>query len=150
MADMGTMQIDSTRIPAEKPARAWGPKLFTTDCTSIMPMEMMDCCRMEGSAIFVISESSFLSKRAVFPQSRFRSTYRNTRKDSTAEMPWAIKVAQATPATPIWKYFTKMKSSPMLKREENIRKHKGILDFPRALNMEETTLYMNRKGSPRK
>ena len=74
MAAIGTTHMDSTRIPAENPARAWGPKPFTTDCTSIMPMEMMDCWRMEGRAIFVMSASSFLSKARVFPQSSFFRT----------------------------------------------------------------------------
>ena len=57
-AAMGTMQMDSTRIAAENPANASEPKLFTTDCTSIMPMETVDCCKMEGRAIRVICSSS--------------------------------------------------------------------------------------------
>ena len=50
--------MDSTRIAAENPANASEPKLFITDCTSIMPMETVDCCKMEGRAIRVICSSS--------------------------------------------------------------------------------------------
>ena len=55
---MGTMQRLSTRIPAEKPASIWGPKLLTTDCTSIIPMETVDCWKMDGRATRHMEESS--------------------------------------------------------------------------------------------
>ena len=45
MEDIGTQQSDSIRIAAEKPARIWVPKPFTTDWTSIWPIETVDCCK---------------------------------------------------------------------------------------------------------
>ena len=58
MAAMGTTQILSTRIPAENPASISVPKLLTTDWTSIIPMDTVDCWRMDGSAIRVILKNS--------------------------------------------------------------------------------------------
>jgi len=149
-AVIGTMQMDSTRIAAENPASASEPKLFTTDCTSIIPMETVDCWRIEGRAIRVIPSSSERLNTPGFSQGKRRSSHSSTPKESTAEIPCAISVAHAAPATPISKRVTKTISSATLNTEEKIRKYKGILDFPRALNMDENTLYRNKKGSPRK
>lgn len=63
MAAMGTTQMLSMRMAAEYPASISEPKLFTTDCTSIMPMETVDCCRMEGRAMRAMRRSSALSKQ---------------------------------------------------------------------------------------
>ncbi len=115
-----------------------------------MPMDTMDCWRMEGRAIRVMSHISPKEKRLVGPQLKFFRTRRNTTKDRRAESPWAIRVAQAAPATPRPNRPTITRSRAMLNSEEKIRKQRGILDFPSALNIEEITLYINRKGSPKK
>ncbi len=125
IAVIGTTQMLSIRIAAEKPASIFGPKLFTTDCTSIMPMETVDCCKIEGSAIRDMSFSSsqlktfgfgFFPSFVRFPVDSpassgasspvLSSVYldkvrRNRKRETTAEIPCAIRVAQATPATPI-------------------------------------------------
>ena len=67
-----------------------------------------------------------------------------------AEIPWAMSVAQATPATPRCQCVTRIQSSQTLKTDEKIRKYRGTRDLPRALNMADRTEYMKRKGSPRK
>ena len=54
MPAMGTTQMDSTRMAAEKPARASVPKPFTTDWTSIIPIDTVDCCKIDGKATFAI------------------------------------------------------------------------------------------------
>ena len=56
-----------------------------------------------------------------------------TSRDATAHIPWAISVAQATPATPMLNWITKSKSSTILVRLEIIRKIKGVLLSPWAL-----------------
>ena len=61
VAIMGTTQMDSMRLPAEYPASAAEPNPLTTDCTSSIPMETMDCCRMDGTAILVPEPSMALS-----------------------------------------------------------------------------------------
>ena len=150
MADIGTTQMDSIRMAAEKPASASEPKPLTTDCTSIIPMDTVDCWRIDGIAIRVISDSSIVSNSVFcFPSRSFRFLIR-TAKERTAEIPCAIKVAQATPATPISIFVTMIISRTTLNTEENIRKYSGILDFPSALNIAESTLYIKRKGSPKK
>ena len=150
IATMGTIQIDSIRIPAEKPASASAPKLFTTDCTSIIPIDTVDCCKMDGRAIFVMgSSSSFAKMPSAFP-SIVWSSFKRMVKEPTTDTPCAIRVAQATPATSRWKFATKIQSRTMLNTEEKIRKYNGIRDFPSALNMEDSTLYINRNGRPRK
>ena len=115
-----------------------------------MPMETVDCCKMEGRAIFAMGSSSLTAKIPADGHAMPRSSPSRTPKDSIAEIPWAISVAQATPVTPMESRVTKYQSSPMLNREENIRNPKGILDFPNALNIEDRILYINRKGRPAK
>ena len=93
MAAMGTTQRDSIRMPAENPARICVPKPFTTDWTSIIPIETVDCWRMDGNAMRDMEENSaLLNQVSAFPSNR-RSVCRKIRKEQTAEMPWAIKVA---------------------------------------------------------
>lgn len=41
-------------------------------------------------------------------------------------------------------------SRATLSTEEKISKYRGMRERPRALNMEDSTLYMNRKGKPKK
>ena len=64
---MGTMQMDSILVPAEYPASTEEPKPFTTDCTSSMPMDTMDCCTMEGIAIRTMEARIPVSYFAIFP-----------------------------------------------------------------------------------
>ena len=66
------------------------------------------------------------------------------------EIPWAITVAMATPSTPIPMEVTEMISSTTFSREEKISRNRGVLESPMALNTDASTLYINRKGIPRK
>ena len=147
---MGTMQSASMRMAAEKPASASEPKLLTTDCTSIMPIETVDCCRMDGSEIFAMGSSSRRSNAGARPGASRPNCPSSAKKDSTAEIPCAISVAHATPATPISNCVTSTQSSATLNTEEKIRKYSGMRDLPSALNMADSTLYMNSSGRPRK
>ena len=57
---IATVAMFSILIPAEYPARTSLPKLFTTLCTSIMPMDTVDCCSMEGIANVTIFLSTMI------------------------------------------------------------------------------------------
>ena len=61
-----------------------------------------------------------------------------------------MSVAHATPATPIFSVSTRYRSSPTFSTEEKINRYSGTLERPSALNMAESTLYINKKGRPRK
>ena len=147
---IGTQQMDSMRIAAEYPASASEPKPLTTACTSIMPMDTVDCCKMDGSAIIAMRRASPPLNSPVLPQLRLRSSRRNTANDSTADSPCAMSVAHAAPATPQPYRRTNTRSSTTLRMDEKMRKYSGMRDFPSALNMDETMLYMNRNGRPMK
>ena len=67
-----------------------------------------------------------------------------------AETPWATTVAIATPSTPMPNTVTDRMSSPTLSTEEKISRYRGVLESPMALKMAASTLYINRKGIPRK
>ena len=54
IASIGTMLKDSIRMPAEYPAIAVEPKLLITDWTSRIPIWTMDCCSVDGTAIFTM------------------------------------------------------------------------------------------------
>ena len=97
-----------------------------------------------------MGRSSSASKMPSEAPSSFFSSFRRTVNDPNTETPCAISVAQATPATSNAKSATNTQSKTMLNTEEKIRKYSGILDFPKALNIEESTLYINKNGSPRK
>ena len=62
---------------------------------------------MEGTPTLAIRSAEDLSKKVnAFPldASSFSNFLRraiNTKKEKTAHIPWAIRVAQATPATPM-------------------------------------------------
>src|SRR5574344_2554986 len=150
MPAIGTIHIASIRIAAEKPASVSEPKPFTTDCTSIIPMETVDCCRMEGSAIRdMVSNSIFENTCSLLPPIFLSCAFRTT-KDRRAEIPCAISVAHATPAIPILNVVTEIQSRRILNRDEKIKKARGILDVPSALKIDDSTLYIKRKGIPKK
>ena len=68
----------------------------------------------------------------------------------TAATPCAISVAIATPLTPISHTKTKMRSKMILRIAAKIKKYKGVLESPNALNKLEIALYKNVKINPRK
>ena len=61
-----------------------------------------------------------------------------------------MSVAQPAPSTPIPMGPTMIMSRITFSTEEKIRRKRGTFDRPSALNIEESTLYMKRNGSPRK
>ena len=71
-------------------------------------------------------------------------------KDIRADTPWAMTVAMATPSTPIPSHVTDIMSRTTFRMDENMRRYRGVLESPMALNMAARTLYINRKGIPRK
>ena len=97
-----------------------------------------DCLDMasEYLRIYFLGLPFLSNKVFCFPSSPFRFL-RRTPKERTADIPWAISVAQATPATPISIFVTMIMSRITLNMEEKIRKYRGILDFPSALNIAE-------------
>ena len=104
-----------------------------------MERDTKDCCSMEGRPIWAMRLTAILWKSGIFspslPASQGRRFIRrkSTARDATAQMPWAISVAQATPATPMWNRMTNSRSSTMLVRLEIMRKIKGVLLSPWAL-----------------
>ena len=78
-------------------------------------------------------------KRGTFSFSRPSSQGRRfirrymTIREATAHMPWAMRVAQATPATRMSNWMTNSRSSTMLVRLEIMRKISGVLLSPWAL-----------------
>ena len=125
------------------------PKPLTKVWMNMLPTEMKLCCRMLGTATTTILRSIMPEKRATLPSvgiCRSRST--STSKDSRLEAPWAMKVAQATPATPALKPMTNHRSRMMLPTEEKIRKISGVRESPMALKMPVHILYKNKKVTP--
>ena len=89
----------------------------------MLPIEMKLCCRMLGTATTAI----FLKRNQekIFGVSSVWMVRNRRNTTTTASMqltPWHRKVAQATPATPIWKAVTKRISTAMLLRDEAARK----------------------------
>ena len=73
-----------------------------------------------------------------------------TMSERIADRPWAMSVAQAAPFTPIPSDMTQKRSRTTFRIDEKMRKARGTVDFPSALNIDDRTLYMKRNGRPRK
>ena len=111
----------------------------------------MDCCRIDGSAIFTMDfkiPTSYLGT-ASSVSNPFRRCI-SSKNEITAAVPWAITVAIATPATPIPNCSTNHKSRNTFSTEEKMSRNKGVLESPNELNMEERILYINKNGIPKK
>ena len=139
----------STRIVAAYPASACVPKGFTTACTIIMPMDTVDCCKTDGTAMRSMEVSSCRSnllKGLLYCRIRCRKI----KNENTAEMPCAINVARAAPNTPKPSPATIQRSIKIFRMEEKISSPSGIRDSPMEVNMVERMLYMNKNGKPTK
>ena len=85
--------------------------------------------------------SSFQEKSSGRPWVGMVRNRRNTTTIASTQLtPWHRKVAQATPATPIWNTVTNRMSTAMLEREDAARKQKGVLESPRAEKIPVATL----------
>ena len=139
----------STRIVAAYPASACVPKGFTTACTIIMPMDTVDCCKTDGTAMRSMEYSSCRSnllKGLLYCRIRCRKIQkRKHRRNALCDQrgKCCAKHAQAKP-----------RHHPEI--------HKNIQDggkdqqtqrdprSPMEVNMVERMLYMNKNGKPTK
>ena len=62
----------------------------------------------------------------------FLSFRHTTANDKMQLIPWQIKVAHATPATPILNAVTNSMSIPILESDEQTRKINGVFESPSA------------------
>ena len=101
---------------------------LTRPCIIIMERDTRDCWSMEGRPIWAIRFTATMWKRGSFTpcfsgsQGIRRIRRSNTSREATAQRPWAISVAHATPATPMPNRMTNSRSSTMFVRLEIIRK----------------------------
>ena len=139
----------STLIVAVYPASACVPKGFTTACTIIIPMDTVDCCKTDGTAMRSMEYSSCRSnllKGLLYCRIRAKKI----KNENTAEIPCAIRVAIAAPNTPRPSPATIQRSIKIFRKDEKISSPSGILDSPIEVNMVERMLYINRNGKPTK
>lgn len=108
-----------TFTPAEYPATASGPYRLTTLCTNRLPTDTNDCCTIEGTATRTMFLNNLPSNSLNAPSS-FLTRTKSSPLAKNAASPCAMKVAQATPATPMENAVTKSMSSPILRTEEKI------------------------------
>ena len=66
---------------------------------------------------------------------------RTSFKQYSAALPWAIRVAEAAPATPQRNAITNRPSKAIFTREAISIASSGVLESPTALSMEAITLY---------
>ena len=95
-------------IPPAYPAITPGPKLLIVLCIKMFPTDTKLCCSVEGMAT---DKKSFKrgkeKKGALLYPSTSLSLFATTTSANTHDIPWQMKVAQATPATPIFNPATK-------------------------------------------
>ena len=87
IADIGTTTILSILIAAEKPARTSEPKLFTTLCTSIIPIDTVDCWRIDGRAMSEIVFMRSADQSFSFFSSNSERVFISMENEITAEIP---------------------------------------------------------------
>ena len=110
-------------MEAEYPAITPEPKPLMMPWIMMLPTEMKLCCKMLGMAMMAIFFRMGKEKNSPLPSWGMVASRRNTKISASTQLtPWHRKVAQATPATPIWKAVTKRISTAMLEVEEAARK----------------------------
>ena len=119
-------------------------------CTKRFPTLSTLCCKILGIAMKAIFPSIDLENRAIFPPwvSIAATLFRKVISASIQAMPCAIKVAQATPATPQWKEITNKRSSKIFPMDDPIKNTRGVLESPKDVNTPVATLYKNKKTRP--
>ena len=90
---------------------------------------------MPGTARVDMVCSRGREKSSHLPEGIRLSRSKSTRKEATAARAWQIRVARASPPTPMSVLTTKTMSRPMLEREDTIRKIRGVRVSPRAVKM---------------
>ena len=99
----------------------------------ILPTEIKLCCKMLGMATIDILPSSFHEKTSAFSVVLILVRCKNTTTTASMQLiPWQIKVAHATPATPILNAVTNSMSIPILESDEQARKTNGVFESPSA------------------
>ena len=143
------MLSESIFEAAVYPAITILPKLFTSACTKRFPIEIIDCCNIDGRAILPMDLNILkLNNLILLQESIFFILLNKNKTDKTAEIPSEIKVAIAAPLTPIFKFITNIRSKIIFISEEKIKKNKGVLESPKELNDELTILYINKNTTP--
>ena len=95
-------------IPPAYPAMTPGPKLFIVLCINMFPTDTKLCWRVVGTATDKKSLRRGREKSIAFSLlSTSFSLLPTTTRASTLDTPWQIKVAHATPSTPILSPATK-------------------------------------------
>ena len=107
-----------------------------------MPTEMKLCCKVLGTAMTAIFFSSAAEKIGALPipAVSVRIRLSTTTIASTQLIPWQMKVAQATPSTPMPKAVTNKTSIPIFAVEDSARKRKGVRESPSAAKVPVATL----------
>ena len=99
----------------------------------ILPTEIKLYCKMLGIATTDILPSNFHEKILDFSVVLIFAKRIKTKATARIQLiPWQIKVAHATPATPILNAVTNSMSIPILESDEQARKINGVFESPSA------------------
>ena len=111
---------------AVQPPMQSAPKKFMYDCTKMFENAVTDICRAAGSPIPNMPPRIFRSMRRDFKRTRTEeSVLKSMAITSMADTSCAAMVAYATPAVPILKAITKMRSIAVLSRADTTRNRNG-------------------------
>ena len=107
---------------------------MTSACTKSAPNETIDCWMIDGTATRQMCRRRSSSKTRGFPSHGIRLRRRSSTKNASSEASaCAMRVAHATPGTPIPKRMTESRSRKMLVIDESISSQRGVRLSPRAL-----------------
>ena len=117
------------------------PKLFVSDCTTIIAIEKIACVRPLGSP----SRTSWDRSSRLGQSDRSRtcrmSRIRSRRiRHSAPETAWEMIVAHAAPATPMRNDATNQMSSTTFSPQAIIRNSSGMTESPRPRRMPDRML----------
>src|SRR5690554_3718178 len=127
------------------------PKLLVSDWTTTIAMEKMAWVRPEGNpSLIKVREWVLLSFSMDQLRSKASFILSNFSKQRTAEIPWAITVAKATPETPMLNLATNKMSSPTLSVVEISKKTRADKESPKPRNIPARILKKAKPAPPRK
>ncbi len=128
----GIMANPSTRMTITLAAINISPKLLVKDCTIIIAMEKIACVTPEGSPRRIVSMVCLFVGAKSFPlSSKMSFICSSLQRHNREEIPCAIAVANATPATPMSKDATNKTSSMILSTVETSKYKRADTESPR-------------------
>ena len=136
MATYAWVTTCSILLAAVNAATSVDPRMLRDDWTIIVPIAVMEYWSAIGIPIRSwIPRSEPDRCQSSLCRRRAGTAFTMYPRQRSPDIPCEMTVATAAPAVPMWKKMMRTRSSTILSSAERIRKYRGTLLFPSALNI---------------